>query len=543
MRKFCTAGPIVPADHYHIPRLQRSGLEEVRQLVEEKTYFVLRGPRQTGKTTALMALGEALNDSGYRAVEANLRGTQTRDDDVGKAIRAILNRLATAAADAFGDESFSREWRSVTDGCEPRDLLYMALGHWAAADPRPLVLLLDEVDSLGGETLLSVLHQLRVGYPERPDHFPHSVALCGQRDAADYSLPSASPFNIAADSLRLGDFSEDQVRALLGQHTEATGQRFAEDAVEEIWKSTLGQPWLVNALADAACFRDAGGRDRSREVTGSAIRVARERLILRAPAHFGQIAGRLREERVRRVLDPILASVETTPGFTKDDARYVGDIGLVTSRPPLRIANPIYREVIPRFLADRMEVTMHHDETRFLRDDGGLEVPELLREFQRYFRENAEAWSRDAEYPEAGPQVLVQAFLQRVVNAGGHLVREYGLGRGRSDLRISWRRRDEEPQLFVVECKVRRKRDGLAEVIRRGALQTAGYVDRSGPEEGHLLVFDRDERKSWEERLFHRRVRVRRTDSAADSPEEDREVVPGDTPPTEGERTIQVWGL
>ena len=542
MREFCTAGPIVPADHYHLPRLQRAGLEGVRHLVERKKYFVLRGPRQTGKTTALMALSEDLNRAGYRAVQANIQGTQTRDDDVGSAIRAILHRLATAATRAFGDDSFSREWRSVTDGCEPGDLLRTALGHWAASDPKPLVLLLDEVDSLRGETLLSVLHQLRAGYPDRPGDFPQSVALCGQRDAVDYSLPSASPFNIVDESLRLGDFSEDQVRALLGQHTEETGQPFAEEAIDEIWESSLGQPWLVNALAREACFRDAGGRDRSRALTGSAIRAAREQLILRAPAHFRQIADRLREERVRRVLDPILASVEAKPDFTKDDARYVGDIGLVTAKPPVRVANPIYREVIPRLLADRVEVTMHHDETRFLRDDGGLAVPELLKEFQRFFRENAEAWSRGAEYPESGAQVLVQAFLQRVVNAGGHIVREYGLGRGRSDLLISWRKRS-EPQVFVIECKVRRKRDGLAEVIRRGALQTAGYVDRSGAEDGHLLVFGRDEHKSWEERLFHRRVRVRRTADAGRSAEEAREVVPEGTPPAEGEREIQVWGL
>lgn len=542
MREFCIAGPIVPAEHYHIPPLQRSGMEEVLPLVERKKYFVLRGPRQTGKTTALMALCEVLNDSGYRAVQSNLQGAQTADDDVGSAIRAMLGRLAAGAARAFGDEAFSREWRSVVEGCEPQDLLRTALSHWAAADEKPLVLLLDEVDALGGETLLSVLHQLRAGYPERPAGFPHSVALCGQRDAADYSLPSASPFNIVAESLRLGDFSEDQVRALLGQHTEETGQRFAEDAVEEIRQSTEGQPWLVNALAQEACFRDPEGRDRNRDITEGAVRAARERLILRAPTHFRQIADRLREERVRRVLDPILASVEGRPDFTKDDVRFVSDVGLVTAAPPVRIANPIYREVIPRLLAERVEVTMHHDSATFLRDDGGLEVPRLLREFQQFFRENAEAWSRDFEYTESGAQVLVQAFLQRVVNAGGHIGREYGLGRGRGDLRISWRERG-EPQVFVLECQIRRKRDGLAEVIRRGALQTAGYVDRSGAEEGHLLVFDRDDRKSWEERLFHRRVRVRRTDGGAGAAEEGREVVRGEAPPAAADLTIQVWGL
>ena len=542
MRSFNTAGPVRPGRHYSIPPLEREGGTELVRLVEEQKYFVVHAPRQTGKTTTLTALRDALNERGHRAVHVNLQGAQTPDDDVGEAIRTVLSRLETEAADTLGDDFLSRDWKAAADRCVPGDLLRTALRHWAAAGSGPLVLLLDEVDALQGATLLSVLHQLRAGYERRPSRFPASIAVCGQQNAADYSLPSASPFNIVAESLRLGDFSEGQVRALLGQHTEETGQRFAEDAVEETWQSTRGQPWLVNALADEACFRDAEGRDRSRTITKSAIRAARERLILRAPTHFRQIADRLREERVRRVLDPILASIEGRPDFTADDARFVSDIGLVTAAPPIRIANPIYREVIPRLLAERVEVTMHHDSASFLRDDGGLEVPRLLREFQQFFRENAEAWSRESEYPESGAQVLVQAFLQRVVNAGGHIGREYGLGRGRGDLRISWRERG-EPQVFVLECKVRRKRDGLAEVIRRGALQTAGYVDRSGAEEGHLLVFDRDERKSWEERLFHRRVRVRRTDGAADPPAAAWETVPEDAPPAERERTIQIWGL
>ena len=545
MREFNTAGPIMPADHYHLPPLQRAGADALLRFVEDANYFVVYAPRQTGKTTTLRALRDALNERGYRAVHTTLQGVQTPECDVASVIRGILTCLEADALHTLDDDFLARRGPDIVNARGPGVALRVALHEWTASDPRPLVLLLDEVDSLSGPPLFSLLDQLRAGYDTRPARFPHSVAVCGLRNVRDYLTPRGSPFNIVAKSLRLGDFSETEVRNLLGQHTEATGQRFTEEALAEVRRSTNGQPWLVNALAYGACFEDPEGIDRSREITPTLIGAARERLILEGPAHFGQIAHRLDEERVRKVLDPILAGVEGRPDFTGEDARYVNDLGLVTA-PPVRIANPIYGEVIPRLLAHRAEVTMHHDGTRFVRDDGGLEVPALLRAFQSFFRENAEWWSRGTEFREYGAQVLLQAFLQRVVNAGGHITREHGLGRGRTDLLISWRKGN-EPQVFVIECKVRRQRDGLDEVIRRGALQTAGYADRSGAAEGHLLVFDRDERKSWEEKVFHHRVRVRPTGGASAGREADREetgqILEETAPPVPGERTIRVWGV
>ena len=146
---------------------------------------------------------------------------------------------------------------------------------WAAASPKPLVLLIDEIDALIGDALLSVLRQLRAGYDLRPEGFPQSVVLCGVRDVRDYRIHSSSAnatiaggsaFNIKAQSLRLGDFSQDEVQALLGQHTDETGQVFTPDALATIWTQTQGQPWLVNALADQTCFRD-GAADRRDPIT------------------------------------------------------------------------------------------------------------------------------------------------------------------------------------------------------------------------------------------------------------------------------------
>ena len=138
---------------------------------------------------------------------------------------------------------------------------------------------------------------------------------------------------------------------------------------------------------------------------------------------------------------------------------------------------------------------------------GGLDVDRLLEAFQRFFREHSEHWTqRFDRYREAGPQLLLQAYLQKVVNGGGRIEREYALGRGRVDLLIVWPHGG-RVRRFVVECKVRR--DGLERTIREGVDQTRGYMDRCGAESGHLIVFDRSPSRPWEEKIFRREESAR----------------------------------
>ena len=223
------------------------------------------------------------------------------------------------------------------------------------------MVLIDEIDSLIGDTLIAVLRQLRAGYDQRPDGFPQSVALCGVRDVHDYRIRSSaenaviaggSAFNVRAESLRLGDFTEPEVRALLAQHTAETGQAFTPEALETVWTKTCGQPWLVNALCRRACFDAEAGRDRSRAIARGDLLDAQERLVLSRQTHLDQLADKLREDRVRRVVEPILSG-RTESGFSDGDLEYARDLGLVARDRPLRIANPIYAEVFRRRLASR----------------------------------------------------------------------------------------------------------------------------------------------------------------------------------------------
>ena len=371
------------------------------------------------------------------------------------------------------------------------------------------MLFIDEIDSLVGDTLLSVLRQLRAGYDQRPESFPQSVVLCGVRDVRDYRIHSSaakeiiaggSAFNIKAESLRLGDFSEDEVRGLVEQHAEETGQTFTPDALETVWTQTQGQPWLVNALCHQACFRNEAGRDRSRAIAADDLFEAREQLITRRETHLDQLTDKLQEDRVRRVVEPLLSGGDENESSARD-LEYVRDLGLIAQRRPLRIANPIYAEVIPRELTWAVQETLPQDTAWYVDAGGGLDVDRLLTAFQGFFREHSEHWVARFDYQEAGPQLLLQAFLQRVVNSGGRIEREYGLGRGRTDLLILWPQ-GERTRRFVVECKVLHK--GLDATIREGVEQTLGYLDRSAAEAGHLVVVDRREGRRWEDKVFRR---------------------------------------
>ena len=296
--------------------------------------------------------------------------------------------------------------------------------------------------------MVTLLRQLRSGYEKRPDKFPSSVVLCGLRDVRDYRINTSggdiilggSCFNIRAKSLRLGDFTFDEVKFLLGEHTKTTGQVFEPKAVEKIWYLTNGQPWLVNALAyEAAWHFKEYRKDRTKPITELTIDKAKEAIVERRDTHIDQLADKLREERVRGVVEPVLAC-KGWQEFNEDSLQYCIDLGLVKREDGLPIiANPIYAELLPRQLNYLVQLNFgpHFQPKSYVASDGSLQMSKLLEAFQQFFRENSE-WTDLVAYKEAGHQLLLQAFLQRIVNGGGMIEREYGLGRGRTDLFLRW---------------------------------------------------------------------------------------------------------
>ena len=414
-------------------------MEDILMLVRQQRYFVLHAPRQTGKTSCMLALRDYLNQKGdYISVYANVEGGQASRNDKETVVKSTVDTLTGEMRLIMKNDKADKACEHVqkvgTDS-----MLSQFLSILCQSLDKPLVLIIDEIDALVGDSLVSILRQIRSGYANRPAAFPQCIILCGVRDVRDYRIvlsnqdiiTGGSAFNIKAKSLQLGNFSKEEIYELYMQHTRETGQVFDEACFPMVWDATEGQPWLVNALGAEVTWNIRENRDRSVRIIPEMIDKAIENIIYRRDTHIDILIDKLLEPRVRRVIQPILAN---------------------------------------------------EDEI------------------------NADAWIERFDYAEAGPQLLLQAFLQRIVNGGGYIDREYGLGRKRTDLLIRKPLSDHyggPVQRVVLELKI--KRGNFDKVIEEGLNQTAGYMDLVGSvDEGHLIVFDRTQEKTWDERIWHK---------------------------------------
>jgi hypothetical protein len=507
--RFNIAGPCIPGQHYMLPPERR--LHDVLELIEGQSYFMLQAGRQTGKTTSAMWLAEHLEATGrVRALWVDLE-TAREKPNLAEAMTAILAAFDRALTWRYPTRSRPTSAEIDAMLARPTGALLAYLTKLAAADPLPLVLLLDEADGLVGEAMVSFLTQLRHGYIERSRvPFPASVVLIGQRAVRDYALReedrkaltwlgTTSPFNITAEATTLGPFTEAEIGELLGQHTAATGQRFSPEAVATIWALGAGHPWLTNALADQLVRRDV--KDREVEITAAHVEAAKETIILERRTHIDSLVARLREDRVRRVIAPMLTGGRASHDVLDDDFAYVVGLGLLRARGGrYEIANPIYAEVLPRALTHAQQMQIANEPAWYVRPDGSLDMPKLLADWQVFWREDGHLAAEGFHYREAGPHLMLMAFLQRVINGGGRIEREYGLGRRALDLMIEWR-----AERHAIEVKIRR-----GTVTEERALdQVTDYLERLGLPEGWLVMFDLRSTTNWDERLTNREVEHR----------------------------------
>jgi hypothetical protein len=483
-------------------------LGRVLELIDDRKYFTLHSGRQTGKTTCAFWLVEHLNASErQRAAWVDLQ-TAREQPDLDRVLPIILSELDRASARDL--PSLARpspdERKALREIPERAVLGYLSM--LAARSDRPLVVLFDEADGLMGPAMVSFLAQLRAGYLDRSrEPFPSSVALIGLRPVRDYALAQAegravswlgttSPFNISAEAATLGPFARAEVCELLAQHTQATGQRFEAEAIDRIFALGAGHPWLTNAMADQIVARDV--TDRTIEITVAHVEAAKETIIRERRTHIDSLVARLRESRVQKILAPMIAGQVTGGDVLDDDVAYVIGLGLlVEDRGRLAIANAIYREIIPRALVHVQQLQLAQETAWYVRGDGSLDVDKLLRAFQDFWRRDGHLAAEGFGYREAGPHLMLMAFLQRVVNGGGRIDREYGLGRRALDLMIHWC-----GARHAIEVKLRRDTETESEALD----QLAGYLDLAGLDEGFLVMFDLRREVSWHDKIAVRDV-------------------------------------
>jgi hypothetical protein len=482
---FNTAGPCKADIHYLLPPLAR--LPQLDRLIAQQGYFVIHAPRQTGKTTAMLALAQQLTASGqYTAIMVSAEVGAPFPHDPGAAEKAMLGSWRDSAEDYLPADLHPPPWPPA----DPGQRLQSALRAWAKASPRPLVFFIDEIDTLQDETLISVLRQLRSGYPKRPQGFPQALALIGVRDVRDYKvaaggsrrLNTASPFNIKVESLTLRNFAQDEVAELYGQHTTETGQRFDPAAIQRAFDLTQGQPWLVNALARQMV--EVLVPNPQQVITADHVEQAKEILIQRQDTHLDSLASLLQEDRVRAIIEPMLAGQELGD-IPHDDRQFLVDLGLVVRNPAggLMPANPIYREVLPRVLASGAQDSLPVIRPSWLTPVGTLDPEQLLQAFLSFWRQHGQPLLKSVPYHEIAPHLVLMAFLHRVVNGGGTLEREYAIGSDRMDLCLRY-----GDVTLGMELKV--WREGRPDPLKAGVEQLDRYLAGLGLESGWLVIFD-----------------------------------------------------
>ena len=518
LRFFNTTGPCHPDDHYMLPPEDRLVGAQLHRYIKDKLYWVLHAPRQTGKTTFLQSWMRKIN-AGDEAVACYVSVESCQGvPEIENAIPAICGAIREFAA------SFGLPVPPMPENLLPHIMLSNILGNWAKMTaPKPLVVLFDETDVLQDAALINFLRQLREGFSRRGTGiFPVSVALVGMRDLKDYITASkggiapnpGSPFNIKADSAQLSNFSRDDIEHLFAQRAAENGQQITPEALDYVYAQSNGHPWIVNSLFMRATLRILD-QESTETITLAHIEQAREQMIQARETHLDALAERLKEPRIRRVVQAIMTG-ETDISINREDpdVMLATDLGLIkwNTDKGFTIANPVYEEILTRCINLGYHDNMPSPSSwRWQTSDGRLDMEALLREFQDFWRNNSETWEQWTKYTEAFPHLLLMAFLQRVVNGGGRIEREYATGRGRMDLAVEYR-----GEWHIIEIKLLRAGRTFERVKTEGLKQVVRYRETFVPPVGchkhitgvYLVVFDRrpsaekppwDERISWEQ--------------------------------------------
>ena len=487
-----------------------SRLQGVEQLIDMEQYFVIHAARQSGKTTYLKDLTQRVNDAGkYYAIYCSLESLQ-RIEEAKEGIPQIISCISKSLFHA--KLPHNEEFAKNANYFFYATVLNFELSKYCALLDKPLVILFDEADCLSESTLISFLRQLREGYNERSTiPFVHSLALVGMRNIRDYkvkvrpesqSLGSVSPFNIVTEALTLKNFTKEEVTALYDQHTDESGQIFEQEAIDLVFEQTGGQPWLVNAIAREVIMKKIQ-LDYTQPVTAVLADEAIQTIILRRDTHIDSLLERLKEDRVRKIIEPMIMGGDQPIDRLSDDYQYVCDLGLIKREGTIMPSNPIYGEVIVRALSlnYQNDITTENYPYRIPRylHDGRMDMDCMMQDFQQFWRENSAIWETKYQYTEAAPHLIMMAFLQRIINGGGTIIREMAAGAGRTDLCLVF-----EGEKYPVELKIRRGE----KTVDEGIQQTIRYMDTFGCGEGWLAIFDQRKTIDWNEKIYMKKETV-----------------------------------
>ncbi len=145
---------------------------------------------------------------------------------------------------------------------------------------------------------------------------------------------------------------------------------------------------------------------------------------MRRDTHLDSLIDKLLDQRIRPIVDAVISGADMEFDNFNDNLQYALDFGIIKkSVSGIMIANEIYKEIIPRVinLSFMAKIITKVSPQWFIKPDGRLDMNALLRESQDFYREHSESWLDKFSFHESGKQLLLMAFLQRIVNGGSSI--------------------------------------------------------------------------------------------------------------------------
>ena len=469
MRTFNTSGPNIPAEHYTSKRTKL--IEEGVKLVNNKRYFTIWAPRQTGKSTYFRQLAVELEKQGYKVAHINFENFRN------ERIQTFISSFKRNVNEFWGTKY---DFETIPEFFE---LIQ-------AQKQGKCILIIDEIEGINPEYFGDFLHSIRNAYHSRENHCLKSVILVGVSNILGVISDNASPFNII-DNLNVPYFTEEEVFELLGQHENETGQLFAEKTKQKIFQITAGQPGLANGFAkklvDDYPDKDILDYDDYLKVEDWYLRIAIDK-------NFENIHNKAREERrfVERLLfteDKIPFKIDRpsikflhTNGLIKDDGN-----GYVTFWVPF-YKKRLYDAFYPYSNGETSYIAGNIYPPDYFDKNGNLKIDMLINNYKEYVKRRGfkvfMEKDENGNYKSIKEAALIYSFetyINTIVEQiDGKIYREADTGLGKSDMIINIKNKE-----ILIETKVYY----AWKQFITGKQQLAYYCNSLGLKKGIYLVF------------------------------------------------------
>lgn len=513
-RYFNTEGACNPKKHYMVDITPRLKLMKERY-VERGSYFVINRGRQYGKTTTLMALREYLKEEYIvLPLDFQMLGNakfETEHIFAGAFANYLQRTVENPVAPIEGLENpiigqMVKEARE--DEMFSLDELFASLSRLCYTAKKPIVLLIDEVDSAANhQVFLDFLAQLRAYYLKR-EELPifQSVILAGVYDIKNLKTkirPNAehkynSPWNIAADFPLRMSFSESEIAGMLAEYEDDHAAGMDVEAVaHEIYVYTSGYPYLVSFLCkllDERIPETEEFQDRKRVWSREGVREAVKIVQNSRASLFDSMTRQLDEHpEMKQMLREILFQGLRIPYSSDNHAAELAEMfGYITNKDgSIRVSNRIFEmrlynlfiseEVLSNAIYDRAQANL----SQFFRD-GRLDMVRVLEKFVEYFTEIY--GDNDEGFLEKYGRKFFLLYLKPIINGtGNYYIEAQTRDARRTDVIVDYR-----GEQFVIEMKIWHGN----EYNERAEEQLAGYLDAYRQKRGYLISFNFNRNKT-----------------------------------------------